>query len=63
MSIDKNSTGFPEVNLQRKTTQVNMWMIVGVVLFLVGGAAVTYWTSQHTPATEARTSTPAVRAP
>jgi hypothetical protein len=45
MSIDKNSTGFPEVNLHKKTTQVNVGMTLGIVLFLLGTAAVAFWTS------------------
>jgi hypothetical protein len=51
MSIDKNSTGLPEVNLQHKTTQVNLWMVVGIVLFLAGAAAVAYvtWRQSATP--------------
>ena len=45
MSIDKNSTGFPEVNLHKKTTQVNVGMVLGIVVFLLGAAAVAFWTS------------------
>ncbi len=45
MSIDQNSNGLPGINLQHKSTQVNLWMIVGVVLFLLGATAVAYWTS------------------
>ena len=51
MSIDKNSNGLPGVNLQHKSTQVNLWMIVGVVLFLLGATAVAYWTSWRSAST------------
>lgn len=34
MSIDKESNGLPEVNVQRRATKVNLWMIAAVVLFL-----------------------------
>lgn len=52
MSIDNNSSGLPDVNLHHKTTQVNLWMVVGIVLFLAGAAAVAYatWRQSTTPA-------------
>ena len=34
MSIDKESNGVPEVNVHRRTTKVNLWMIAAVVCFL-----------------------------
>lgn len=42
MSIDKEGTGVPEVNFSKKTTQVNVWMIGGIVVFflLMGGLLV-----------------------
>ncbi len=58
MSIDKNSSGFPEVNLEKKTTQVNVWMVLAVVFFLLGAAAVAYWTSQRSAAVESPASPP-----
>lgn len=33
MSIDKQSTGIPEINVQKRTTKVNLWMIAAVVGF------------------------------
>jgi hypothetical protein len=33
MAIDKESTGFPEVDTHRRTTKVNLSMIVAVGLF------------------------------
>jgi hypothetical protein len=47
MSIDKDSTGFPEVNLHKKTTQVNFGMTLAIVVFLLGAAVVAIWTSRQ----------------
>ena len=35
LAIDKESDGVPEVDLSRRTTKVNVWMIVAVGLFFV----------------------------
>lgn len=43
MSIDKESTGLPEVNVRKRTTKVNLSIIGGVVLFLVIMGAVVAW--------------------
>lgn len=43
MSIDKESTGLPEVNVHKRTTKVNLSIVVGVVLFLVAMGAVVGW--------------------
>ncbi|MEO6005316.1 MAG: hypothetical protein ABIZ04_07775 [Opitutus sp.] len=44
MGIDKDSDGVPEVDLSRRTTKVNLSMIVGVALFfVVTGLAVYYF--------------------
>ena len=45
MSIDKGSSGFPEVNVHRRTTKVNLWMIVGILIFLAATAMVAVWIS------------------
>ena len=39
MSIDKESSGVPEVNFGKKTTKVNVWMVGGILVFflLMGG--------------------------
>jgi hypothetical protein len=34
MSIEKDSTGLPEVDLTRRTTKVNLGMVVGAAVFL-----------------------------
>lgn len=44
MAIDKESSGVPEVDFKRRTTKVNLWMIVGVALFfLLTGGLVVYF--------------------
>jgi hypothetical protein len=44
MAIDKDSNGVPEVDLSRRTTKVNLWMIVAVgVFFVITGVAVFYF--------------------
>lgn len=47
MSIDKESSGFPEVNVHRATTKVNLWMIAGILLFLVVAGAAAFWSSRQ----------------
>jgi hypothetical protein len=43
MSIEKDSTGLPEVNVHKRTTKVNLSMIVGIVIFFVAMGAVLWW--------------------
>lgn len=43
MAIDKESSGLPEVDLKRRTTKVNLWMIIGVALFFVIAAGLVMW--------------------
>jgi cell division protein FtsX len=43
MSIDKDSDGVPEVNLRRRTTKVNLVIIVAVSLFILCGVAAMWW--------------------
>jgi hypothetical protein len=40
MGFDANSEGQPLVNVHKKTTQVNLWMVVGVAVFFIITAAV-----------------------
>lgn len=35
MSIEKESTGLPEVDLKRRTTKVNLGIVVGAAVFLI----------------------------
>lgn len=60
MSIDKNSSGLPEVNLARRTTKVNVWMVVGILLFLGGAAVLAY---SHWRKSAASKSAPAAASP
>lgn len=39
MSFDKND-GKPIVNVHKRTTKVNIWMIVAVAVFMIFGVAV-----------------------
>jgi hypothetical protein len=43
MAIDKESSGFPEVDFKRRTTKVNLWMIVGVAVFFIITGAMVFW--------------------
>ncbi len=43
MSIDKEGTGMPEIDVHRRTTKVNLATIVGVLIFFVIAAAVIFW--------------------
>lgn len=43
MSIDKESSGIPEMNVHKRTTKVNLSIVAGVVLFLVMMGAVVVW--------------------
>ena len=45
MSIDKNSDGVPEVNMSRRTSKVNLGVVIGVILFLAAMGAVIFWFS------------------
>ena len=45
MSIDKNSTGLPEVNVHRRTTKVNFSIVIGVGIFFAAMAALVAWLS------------------
>lgn len=47
MSIDKESDGVPEVNVQRRTTKVNLWMIAAILAFFVVAAAAAIFISRR----------------
>jgi len=47
MSIDKNSTGVPEINVHKRTTKVNLWMVAAVIVFLAFMAVTAVWTSRE----------------
>ena len=47
MSIDKESSGVPEVNFGKKTTKVNLWMVGGMlVFFLLMGSLLVYFANR-----------------
>ena len=43
MSIDKESSGFPEVNPHKRTTKVNFSIVVGVAIFFATMFCVAWW--------------------
>lgn len=43
MSIDKTSSGMPEVNVHKRTTKVNLSVVIGVLLFFAAMSAVAFW--------------------
>ena len=47
MSIDKESTGMPEIDVHRRTTKVNLGLIAGVIVFFIIVAAAILWYAQH----------------
>jgi hypothetical protein len=50
MGFDKNSRGQPLVNVHKKTTQVNLWMCVGIGLFaLIALVLIFKWSRRHGP--------------
>jgi hypothetical protein len=47
MPIDKNSTGLPEINVHKRTTKVNLWMVGSVLFFFAVMAGVAVWVSRE----------------
>jgi hypothetical protein len=48
MSIDKHSNGVPEFDVHKRTTKVNLSVIVAVVVFIaIGALAMWWWLSHH----------------
>jgi hypothetical protein len=43
MSIEKESSGLPQVDVHKRTTKVNLSIVIGVVIFFVAMAAVAAW--------------------
>jgi hypothetical protein len=43
MSIEKESSGLPEVNVRRRTTKVNLSVIAGILIFFIAMAFVVMW--------------------
>ena len=49
MGFDKNTEGKPVVQFEKRTTKVNIAMIVGVVLFFIFGAIGMAWLHHRAP--------------
>jgi hypothetical protein len=47
MAIDKESTGMPQVDFSRRTTKVNLWMIVAVGVFFILMAGLVVYFAHH----------------
>lgn len=47
MSIERESTGLPEVDTRRATTKVNLAIIAAVTLFLLGMTGLVLWLSNR----------------
>lgn len=43
MAIDKESTGMPEMNVRKRTTKVNIAMVIGVVVFFAITFSILWW--------------------
>ncbi len=48
MGFDQNDPR-PIMNPHKKTTQVNLWMVVGVVVFFIAGAVAIWLYANHPP--------------
>lgn len=46
MSIDKESNGLPTVNVHRRTTKVNLWMVAAILFFFAVMAGMAFWVSR-----------------
>ena len=43
MSIEKESSGLPQVDVHRRTTKVNLSIVVGIAIFFAAMFAVAAW--------------------
>jgi hypothetical protein len=43
MSIEKHSSGLPNVNVQKRTTKVNISIVVAVAIFFLVTSAIVWW--------------------
>jgi hypothetical protein len=43
MSIDKESSGMPEVDIHRRTTKVNLSIVIGIAIFFAAMFALVWW--------------------
>jgi hypothetical protein len=49
MSIEKESSGLPEVNVHKRTTKVNLGIVIGVGAFFAAMAGVVWWFWSRNP--------------
>jgi hypothetical protein len=47
MSIEKESNGLPEIEVKRRTTRVNLSMVVGILIFFAVAVAVAFWAANR----------------
>jgi len=47
MSIDKEGSGLPQVNVHRRTSKVNISMVAAILVFFAVAAAVAFWVSRR----------------
>ena len=50
MSFDQND-GRPIINVHKRTTKVNLWMVAAVGVFLLAGGVMIWVFNQQTPGT------------
>ncbi len=50
MGFDQDQPG-PVVNVHKRTTKVNIWLVVGVLVFLAAGGVLIWVFVQQTPGT------------
>lgn len=43
MSIERDSSGLPQVDIHKRTTKVNFTIVIGVAIFFAAMAAVVWW--------------------
>ena len=49
MSIEKESSGLPEVNVHKRTTKVNFGIVIGVAIFFAAMSGVIWWLWSRNP--------------
>lgn len=49
MSLDKESNGLPQVDMRRRTTKVNLTVVIGVVVFIAAMLGVAWWVATNRP--------------
>ena len=52
MAFDKNTAGQPIIQADKATTRVNIWVVIGVLVFLLLGALALVHVYHNPPQTE-----------